>query len=57
MSEPIVTGTLTDGLYQLFGYPHDFTGYILMYTIAGFLFLVTFLMIMAFFYWLFFMRH
>lgn len=57
MADPIITGTITDGIYQVIGYPHDFTGYILVYTIAGFMFILTILMIMAFFYWLLFMRH
>ena len=54
--DEIITGTLTDGIYQIIGYPHDFTGYILVYIIAGLLLVGTILMFMMPTYYLLFVR-
>ena len=54
--DEVITGTLTDGIYQIIGYPHDFTGYILVYIIAGILLVSTILMFMAPIYYPLFVR-
>lgn len=56
MADVVITGTITDGLYQIIGYPHDFTGYVFIYTTAGFLLVGTILMFLAFIYALLFLR-
>lgn len=42
----VITGTILEGLVLIFGMPQNFAGWILLYLIAGLLFLLVFFMIM-----------
>jgi len=48
--DEVISGTILEGLVLIFGMPQNFAGWILLYVIAGFLFLLVFGMIMLLLY-------